>query len=329
MTDVSGCRRYIVGTFWKELLFYLTQALFQRYTGYTGTSLYEQWSLSMFNTLFTSLPVIFLGIFEQDLAPATLLAVPELYSKGRRSEGFNFRVYFAWMFMAASESVVVVWVMLGLYGRAVFTTGQDLFSMGVLSYSACVILINAKLQLLEQRYKTVIALICLILQIGGWFLWNIIFSATYTDNQEMMVRAGFVARFGQNGLWWFALILGVSATVLFELAVRAGKCAVWPTDTEGFQELEKDGVVRRRFEEASEMELRAGWEVERGGSSEWLMRAAERRTDDVVVVGEGKVGGRGKDGMEVEEGVVAGAERVGSVADVHEVFAKGFGEVRR
>jgi phospholipid-translocating ATPase len=66
--------KYTVGTFWKEMLFYLTQALYQRWAGYTGTSLYEPWSLSMFNTLFTSLPVIFLGIFEKDLLPATLLA---------------------------------------------------------------------------------------------------------------------------------------------------------------------------------------------------------------------------------------------------------------
>ena len=71
--------KYTLGTFWKEMLFYLTQALFQRYAGYTGTSLYESWSLSLFNTLFTSLPVIFMGIFEQDLSASTLMAVPELY----------------------------------------------------------------------------------------------------------------------------------------------------------------------------------------------------------------------------------------------------------
>ena len=66
--------KYTVSTFWKELLFYLTQALFQYWNGYTGSSMYESWSLSMFNTLFTSLPVIFMGIFEKDLQPSTLLA---------------------------------------------------------------------------------------------------------------------------------------------------------------------------------------------------------------------------------------------------------------
>lgn len=33
--------KYTLGTFWKEMLFYLTQALYQRWAGYTGTSLYE------------------------------------------------------------------------------------------------------------------------------------------------------------------------------------------------------------------------------------------------------------------------------------------------
>ncbi len=68
--------KYILATFWKEMVFYLVQALYQRYNGYTGTSLYESWSLTVFNTLFTSLPVILLGIFEKDLRADTLLAVP-------------------------------------------------------------------------------------------------------------------------------------------------------------------------------------------------------------------------------------------------------------
>ena len=55
--------KYTLGTFWKEMLFYLTQALYQCYAGYTGTSLYESWSLALFNTLFTSLPVIFMGMY--------------------------------------------------------------------------------------------------------------------------------------------------------------------------------------------------------------------------------------------------------------------------
>jgi phospholipid-translocating ATPase len=138
--------KYTVGTFWKELLFYLTQALYQRWAGYTGTSLYESWSLSMFNTLFTSLPVIFLGIFEKDLSASTLLAAPELYTKGQRNGGFNFPLYLGWMFMASAEAMVVYFCMFGLYGNAPFSEDNTLFALSSITYTACVILINLKLQ---------------------------------------------------------------------------------------------------------------------------------------------------------------------------------------
>jgi phospholipid-translocating ATPase len=86
--------KYALGTLWKETVFFLTQALFQRWNGFTGTSLYEPWSLTIFNILFTSLPVMIIGIFEKDLEASTLLAVPELYrTMGQKNCGFNFWIY--------------------------------------------------------------------------------------------------------------------------------------------------------------------------------------------------------------------------------------------
>lgn len=87
-----------------------------------------------------------MGVFEKDLAASTLLAVPELYNKGQRSAGFNIKVYLGWMFMASAESILIFFVMLGLYGQIAFTRDNSLFSMGVLTYSACVIMISIKMQ---------------------------------------------------------------------------------------------------------------------------------------------------------------------------------------
>jgi phospholipid-translocating ATPase len=141
---VRTCK-YILGTFWKEAMFYLTTSMYQRYAGYTGTSFYESWSLSMFNTLFTSLPVIFLGIFDRDLQANTLLAVPELYTYGQRNQGFNIKKYVAWMLMAACEAIIIFYMTYGLFGSAIFTLGNDLFGIGQLAFTACVIFINTKM----------------------------------------------------------------------------------------------------------------------------------------------------------------------------------------
>ncbi len=108
---------------------------------------------------------------------ATLIAIPQLYMKGQKSAGFNFRVYLSWIFMAASEAMIVFFTMKGLFGESLFTKGKDLFAMGDLTFSACIIFINCKIQVLEQRNRTVIAAACLFIEIGGWFLWNIILSS--------------------------------------------------------------------------------------------------------------------------------------------------------
>lgn len=245
--------KYTLGTFWKEMLFYLTQALYQRYAGYTGTSLYESWSLSMFNTLFTSLPVIFMGTFEKDLAATTLLAVPELYTLGHHNGGFNLVIYASWVFMASAEAMIIFFVMLGLYGQAIFTNDNGLYAMGTLTFSACVVLIATKLQFLDLHNKSITCIVAMFLSIGAWCLWNLILSAIYPKNVIYNVRDGVLRRFGRNALWWLTLILIVVACWAFEIGVKCLRMAWAPGDVEVFQELEKDDGIRERLEFA------AGW----------------------------------------------------------------------
>ena len=247
--------KYTLGTFWKEMLFYLTQALYQRYAGYTGTSLYESWSLSMFNTLFTSLPVIFMGIFEQDLSASTLMAVPELYhSLGHRNGGFKIKIYLAWVAMAASQAVIVFFIMLGLFGQAIFTTDNGLYAMGALTFTACILIIATKMQFWELHNKTYTCAISMFLSVGGWFLWMIILSTTYHNNVIYDVKEGFLERFGSNPLWWLTLILVLAACWVLEIGVKAAQCSWLPSDADCFRELEKDSAIKRRFEQAAAMD---------------------------------------------------------------------------
>ena len=242
--------KYTLGTFWKEMMFYLVQALYQRWNGYTGTSLYEPWSLSMFNTLFTSLPVIFMGVFEKDLAASTLLAVPELYNLGQHNRGFNIKVYFWWAFLATCEAMIVFFTMYGIYGEALFTRDQELYAMGALAFTACVVVISLKLQVLELHNKSVAAVIAIFLSVGGWWLFNIFLSLVYPLNVVYNVRHGLLDRFGKNLLWWTTLLLIIGAVSMFEILIRLLRTMLFPTDVDTFQEYEQDREVRKRFEEA-------------------------------------------------------------------------------
>lgn len=174
--------KYILGTFWKEIVFYIVQALYQRYNGYTGTSLYESASLAVFNTLFTSLAVILLGMFEQDIKAETLLAVPELYSLGQKNKAFNYYLYVGWSSVAVIEAVLIYYGIWGIYMAINFNEDNTLFAMGDLAFTVCVLFINIKLLILELHNKTIVTFIGFIISVGGWFVWNLLLSAICTCN---------------------------------------------------------------------------------------------------------------------------------------------------
>lgn len=265
--------------------------------------------------------------------------MPELYTKGQRHGGFNFRIYLGWMFMAASEAMIIYFTMWGLYGKALFTRDQSLYPLGDMTFTACVIVIATKLQLIEQRNRTYMALIGWFLAVGGWFMWNIILAGTYssTTNPEYYVKGGLYTGFGRNLLWWLTLLLAVVVCLLFEIGVRVLKNTFFPTDVEIFQTLESDLGVRKRFEEASAAWLQAGWHRGTKKSSMELQREAEaqaQREDEVQellnrprVMEEGR---STKSGVQTEEMPVMIDDGPGRPStDIHDMLSRRFGSVRQ
>ncbi|QGA19183.1 hypothetical protein EYB26_006871 [Talaromyces marneffei] len=350
--------KYTLGTFWKETLFYLSQTLYQRYNGYTGTSLYENWSLSMFNTLFTSLAVIFLGVLEKDLSAPTLLAVPELYTKGQRNQGFNIRIYLGWALMAVIEAMIVFYTMYGLFGQSLIGVDNTIFPMGLLTFTACVTIINFKLQFLEIHYKTIVSAIVLFVSIGGWFLWNMILSARYNDATSGKsiydVRGNFLNRIGRSLNFWAVLFLIVASVLLFETTVTLFRQYFFPTDVDIFQHLEKDPAIKRRFEEAAALELQQGWDRDSSKiqSSLEIAREEEEQLAREREVNEYLNRPRNEDDaahhhhhhhnsqhgvpVEDEEAAIPRSDSMASASaarrkshDIHDLFSKGFGTIKR
>jgi len=242
--------QYVLLTFWKELLFYSIQIIYSKWNGYTGTSLYESDSLTVWNTLFTSLCVMLPAIFEQDLSATTLLAVPELYSYGQQSRGFNIKKYVLWMLMAACQSLVIYFMVYQLYGIIPLVRDQGLFALGDLPFSVCVIFINFNLLVVQYHYKTWIPLLGAFITIFGWWAWNLFLAAIYYNNSgPYAVYQGFLHKFGRDPTWWAVFCAILAVLITFESVRNVLKRGFWPNDIEVWQELEQNKDIKRGLED--------------------------------------------------------------------------------
>lgn len=127
---------------------YYWYALAVRYNffnGWSGQSLYERWTLALYNVLFTLLPVIILGLFDRDVSDhmalryvsyvsltrtttyslLLLYSYPGLYATSRQQTQFNLWVFTGWLANSIFHSLVVVLAISFVHGEGVGDhTGQ-------------------------------------------------------------------------------------------------------------------------------------------------------------------------------------------------------------
>ena len=66
--------------FYKNITFGFTLFLYEAYTTFSATPAYNDWFLSLYNVFFSSLPVIALGVFDQDVSARYCLKVSLFFS---------------------------------------------------------------------------------------------------------------------------------------------------------------------------------------------------------------------------------------------------------
>uniref|UniRef100_A0A8C8WQB3 Phospholipid-transporting ATPase n=1 Tax=Panthera leo TaxID=9689 RepID=A0A8C8WQB3_PANLE len=101
--------RYFV---YKTLASMMAQVWFAFYSGFTAQPLYEGWFLALFNLLFSTLPVLYIGLFEQDVSAERSLELPQLYIAGQKDELFNYWVFLQALAHGTATSLVNFFVTL-------------------------------------------------------------------------------------------------------------------------------------------------------------------------------------------------------------------------
>jgi phospholipid-translocating P-type ATPase (flippase) len=249
--------KFVLGTFYKCMCFYITQGIYQFFTGFTGTSLYEHWTLAAYNTLFSSLPVLVIGMFEKDLNKKTLIGVPELYrTMGQLNSAFNLRIFFSWVCAGIYHALTIVLIPFCLHevimGFELRSIGSpNLYELGMIVYTCVVFVVTIKIAYLECHNWTYITHLTSFLTLFGWFLFQTLYNFLYPNNEVK----GVFSKVGVRYEYWLTIIITVSLALIPNYIVKIVKSIVLPNDVDIYQQIEKDDkLLNRIIEEGCENE---------------------------------------------------------------------------
>jgi phospholipid-transporting ATPase len=79
---------------------------FSFFNNFSGQVSYESWTLSLYNVVFTVLPPLVIGVFDQFVSARILDRYPQLYMLGQKNAFFTRTIFWEWVANALFHSLV-------------------------------------------------------------------------------------------------------------------------------------------------------------------------------------------------------------------------------
>lgn len=191
--------------------------------------------VTLYNVVFTSLPIIFLGIWDQDLNAKLSLKYPQLYRMGLRND--KFKTWRFWLTIVDSifqSTVCFFFPYMLLIGGAIDPHGFDsngLYEIGTMVSSISVCVANFFVVFSLYSYTWIQALI-IFLSIFVYYAFVAVYSQFNT-----FIFAGHLRLFG-NGSYWLILILTCVACFIPRIAAKHYLHQYRPYDNDIIREIE-------------------------------------------------------------------------------------------
>ncbi|KAG0187171.1 hypothetical protein DFQ28_006789 [Apophysomyces sp. BC1034] len=207
----------IMGFFFKNIVWTFVLFWYQIFCQFSGTMMFDYALVTLYNLIFTSLPIIFLGIWDQDLSAKISLSYPELYRMGLRNDKFK-----VWQFWLTCLDAV--------YQSAGYDA-NGVYEIGTIVSSITVIVANLFVSFSLYSY-TWIQLGIIGLSILVYYAFVCIYAQFNT-----FLFAG-QSRLFAPGVYWLSLLLTVVACFIPRVVVKHYLHQYHPYDNDIVREIE-------------------------------------------------------------------------------------------
>ncbi|CAH9129097.1 unnamed protein product [Cuscuta epithymum] len=228
--------------FYKNLTFTLTQFWFTFHTGFSGQRFYDDWFQSLYNVIFTAMPVIALGLFEKDVSASLSKKYPELYMEGIRNTFLKWRVVAVTAFFAALQSLILYHFVTASSTKSMNSAGKifGLWDVSTVAFTCVVLTVNLRLLTMCNAITKWHQL-----TVGGsillWFIFVFIYSGILLPKAQINIY--YVIYVVMSTFYFYIMLLLVPVAALFgDFLYQGVQRWLFPYDYQIIQEIHKDDI---------------------------------------------------------------------------------------
>jgi len=201
--------KLILYSFYKNIVLYMTQFWFSFFNNFSGQIAFESWTLSLYNVVFTLLPPLVIGVFDQFVSARILDRYPQLYMLGQRNAFFTKTAFWLWVGNALYHSILCFgFSVIIFWGDLKQSSGLDSghWFWGTMLYLIVLLTVLGKAALISDLWTkyTVAA-------IPGSFVFTMLFLPLYAVVAPAIGFSteyyGLVPRLWTDAVFYFMLIL--------------------------------------------------------------------------------------------------------------------------
>ncbi|KAG1828470.1 Ca-transporting ATPase [Suillus variegatus] len=201
--------KLILYSFYKNITLYMTQFWYSFFNNFSGQIAYESWTISFYNVIFTVLPPLVIGVFDQFVSARILDRYPQLYALGQKNVFFTKTAFWLWVGNALYHSLILfTFTVILFWGDLKQATGLDSghWFWGAMLYLAVLLTVLGKAALVSDLWTkyTVAA-------IPGSFVFTMLFLPLYAVVAPAIGFSteyyGLVPRLWTDAVFYFVLIL--------------------------------------------------------------------------------------------------------------------------
>ncbi|KAM7251637.1 hypothetical protein ACFE04_023520 [Oxalis oulophora] len=231
--------------FYKNLTFTLTQFWFTFQTGFSGQRFYDDWFQSLYNVIFTALPVIMVGLFDKDVSASLSKRYPQLYKEGIKNNFFKWKLVAVWAFFSVYQSLVFFYFVTTSSRNGHNYSGKifGLWDVSTMAFTCVVVTVNLRLlmacnSITRWHYISVGGSILL------WFLFIFVYSGIQTPKTDNVYYVIYVL---MSTFYFYLTLLMIPVIALLGDFVYQGlQRWFFPYDYQIVQEIHKEEHDDRR-----------------------------------------------------------------------------------